>query len=77
MSSDNLILLIINLKSRMILQNICLRVVGNDLINNFPSNIFPTMFCSEIFQQNCQAVLTTMGILFKDNLSDLFNIAVG
>ena len=47
-SSGSLILLIFTWKLRMILQNVCRRVVGHVLLNIFTSNIFPTLLLPSI-----------------------------
>ena len=50
-----MILWTITFELRMILQNICRRVVGNVLINISPSNILPIMLKPVNFHHNCQA----------------------
>ena len=38
----------------MIFQNVWRRVVGNELMVNSASHMFPNMLFTERFQQNCQ-----------------------
>ena len=57
-----MILLMINLKLRMILKNIRSSILGNVLNNIFPSNNFPHQFFSARFHRNCQAVLAAVSI---------------
>ena len=62
LSSGSKILLILSWEFRIVLQKISRRVVGNVLINIFPSNAFPTKLLPEIFYLICQAVLAAVSI---------------
>ena len=57
-----MIILTITQKSRIILQDIWRRVVGNVLINISPSNMFPYMPLEKRINQNSAAVLVAVSM---------------
>ena len=62
LTSGSMILKTIILELHMVLQNIWKKVVGYDLFNISPSNIFLFMLLPARFNQNCQVVLAAVSI---------------